>query len=113
MKLEIVKGATARIRATVYTDDGITVANLTGATLTAIFKKNARDLDADALFTVVPAILNAGDGTIEGTIAASQTNDLSYPVLYFELVAKLSDGSFIRSGVVEMALVPIALKTLF
>ena len=89
MKLEIVKGATARIRATVYTDDGITLANLTGATLTAIFKKNARDLDADALFTNTPAVVSAGDGTTETTVTAAQTNDLSYPVLYFELVGKL------------------------
>ena len=113
MSLEIVKGATAQIQATVYTDDRITPANLTGASITIIFKKNARDLDSAALFSITPAILSAGDGTIEGELTAAQTNDLSYPVLYFEIIAKLSGGSFIRSGEQELRLCTNVLKVLY
>ena len=113
MRYAIIKGATARLRATVYTDDGVTAANIAGASITIIFKKNARDLDSAALFSITPTVLSAGDGTIEGELTAAQTNDLSYPVLYFEIIAKLSGGSFIRSGEQELRLCTNVLKVLY
>lgn len=108
----IVKGATIKIQATVYEDDLITPANLTGADIQIMFKKNARDLDANALFSVTPSILSAGNGTIEGVVAASQTNDLSFKIIYFEIVAKIGTV-FIRSGIEELELEEHVLKTLY
>ena len=108
----MIKGSTLKIQATIYEDDEITPANLTGANITIMFKKNARDLDANALFSVTPSIISAGDGTIEGIVAASQTNDLSFKVLYFEIVAKIGT-TFIRSGIQELELEEHVLKTLY
>jgi hypothetical protein len=114
----IVKGSSFDILATVYsnwTGDTATstLANLTGATIQAYFKNRQGDLDSAAVFNKVGSIVSAVDGTLKVTVAASDTNGLSQQKLYYEVVVKMADGTFIRTGVVELFLDGNVLKTLF
>jgi hypothetical protein len=118
-ELQTVKGATDKIVCTVYSvwtgsPSTSTVQDITGATIKGYFKNSEFDSDASAVFTKTGSITNATGGICEVPIAASDTNTLAQSVLYFEAVAKLSDGvTYIRSGSQPIALLSNVGKTLF
>lgn len=114
--MKIVKGSTIRINSVVYSDNGITVASIVGATITAMFKKSHTDLDSAAVLVKTVGsgvtITDGVNGACETLLAAADTNGLSYTRLYFELLVKLSNGEHIRSGITELELEPNVVKTL-
>lgn len=116
--MDIIKGQTQKIRLTIYSywsgqESTSTLANLTGATVKAFFKRRATDLDNAALITKTATIIDAGNGVAEFTLTASDTNGISDSKLVWEPVAKLSDNSFIRNGVGDVNLLPNVGKELF
>lgn len=108
MKYFVTKGQTAKIESTVFTDDGLTAANLTGASIQFMLKKNPADPDSQALLTKNVGsgitITNATAGICTVTLSAADTNGLSYLSLYFEILVKLTDGTYIRTGMHEIVL---------
>lgn len=116
MKYVLIKGQTARIVSTVYTDEGLTVANLTGALVRFMVKKNPADPDGSALLTknigTGVTVISAAEGTLECALTASETNGLSYPSVYFEILVKLSNGTYIRSGIEELIFTKNLIQTL-
>lgn len=108
MKYFLNKGQTAKIESVVFTDDGLTTANLTSASIQFMVKKNPADPDSQAVLTKSVGsgvvITNPTAGICQTTITASDTNNLSYLSLYFEILVKLSDGTYIRTGMHELVL---------
>lgn len=116
--MELVKGSSVKIVNTVYsnwTGDATTslIANLTGATINMYVKKRDGDSDANALLTKSGNVTDAVNGVCEVVVAAGDTNNLSYMNLVYEIVVKLSDGTYVRSGVNLFTLLPNVGKTLF
>jgi hypothetical protein len=115
-KTTITKGTSLTIQSTVYTDNLVTKANLTGATVTALFKKRFDDTDANALLTKsVGTGVTLSDPTVgrcDVALLASETNDLSYGSIFFEILVKLASGQYIRSGIEEIVLEQNVVKTL-
>lgn len=116
--MEMIKGETKLIRGTVYSDwTGLvttsTLANLTGATTKGYLKNRDTDSDAVAVATINGVNIDAVNGEVGVTIPAATTNALSQQKLWFEMVTKLADGSYIRSGAQELVLKPNVGKTLF
>jgi hypothetical protein len=116
--ITIVKGSSVDILATVYsywTGDASTsvIANLTGSTINAYFKNRPGDSDANAVFTKGGVVTDPTNGICKVTIAAADTNTLSQPKLYYEIVIKMADGTYIRTGVQDIILDPNVGKTLF
>jgi hypothetical protein len=108
--MEAVKGSTIKITTTFYLDAAKTlIANLTGATVRFMIKRQVNDPDSTAIITK-----NVGSGITltlpllgicETLIVAADTNALSDSKVYFEIVAKLADGvTYIRSGSEELIL---------
>jgi hypothetical protein len=116
MTFEIIKGKTFRIQSVVYTDEGITPANLAGATAKFLVKKNVADPDSSALINKTIGqgitIISESEGLLETLITATDTNNLSYKVLYFELVVKLANGNIIRNGIDEFVIEKNIVNTL-
>lgn len=114
---KIIKGSTVVIQSNVYLDQNeLYAANLTGATVTVLFKKNPRDTDAQALLT---KSVGSGvsltlplEGILKTLLLASDTNTLSFTVLYYEVLVKLVGDVYIRSGVQEIQLLPNNIKIL-
>lgn len=116
--MEIVKGASVKFSAVFYsiwTGDTATstLANLTGGSGKLYVKNRDGDSDANAILTKVGTITDAVNGAMDFLIAASDTNILSYQILVCEFVAKDTNGSYIRSGVLPLTLVANVGKTLF
>jgi hypothetical protein len=105
MTNQIVKGAYARLSGTVYQDTGAP-ADLTGATLTVMFKSSESLPDSDALFSLTPAVISPTAGTYQVAIPAASTLNLKYSRVYFEIVVTLADSRVIRTGVEELSLLP-------
>lgn len=105
MTFEVKKGTSFRIHSVIYQDE-LTLANLVGATATAMLKKDATDPDASAVasYTIGSGIQDAGNSILVTTIPASATNNLSFQKLFFEILVKLADGTFIRSETDEINL---------
>lgn len=116
MKYVLLKGQTSKIQSTVYTDNGLSSANLTGASIQYMFKKNPSDLDSVALLTKNigsgVTIISASDGTVECLLTAADTNTMSYPSIFFEILVKLSNGNYIRSGIEEIVFTKTLIQTL-
>lgn len=114
--MELIKGATAELRATAYAIwTGLvttsTPANVTGATIKGIFKARENDADASALFSVNGTIVDAVNGVVAVAISRADTVALSHGRIWYEIVVKLQDGTtYIRTGAKEMVLLPNVLK---
>lgn len=116
--MEIVKGQTFEISLTVYsvwTGDlsTSTVTNLTAATIKCYVKKRDGDPDSAAILTINGALVDAINGLAKINFTAADTNSLSYANLVMEVVTKLADGTFIRTGVEPFDIKPNVGKTLF
>jgi hypothetical protein len=110
----LVKGSSAKFVSTVYLDDNGTLANVAGATIKLQIKKRDTDTDAQALLLKTGSITSAALSTMEVPITAAESLALgSYNEVVYEIIVKLADGSFIRSGVKKLQLLPQVLKTLF
>lgn len=117
---QIIRGRTAKIVSQFWLDkDNGIVADLTGATIKCLIKASPRDADADALITKQTGgsgitITSASGGTCETVLLPTDTAiPASYNKVYFEVVAKLADGSLIGSGVDDIDVLGNVLKTLF
>ena len=104
---KIIRGQTVKIRSVVWADyDAKIPADITGATITTMFKKNPRDLDADALFSKTVGsgvtIIDGPNGVCETLLTKANTLTFSNKVS-FETEAILSDGvTSIRSGILTL-----------
>lgn len=99
----IVRGRTTVIKSILYTDNGITRANLAGAEVRCIVKKDKRDTDANALFvkTIGLGIIvtDEPNGEVETTFSAADINvSQAYGKVFYEVTARLAGGHFIGHG---------------
>jgi len=118
MVIEIIKGSDLSIAAVVYNEWTGNIAtslpaNLTGATVRAIFKDSLNDTDAQELFNVTCTIVDALNGIISIPITAAQTNNQSLNKIYFQVAAKLASGIFRKSEVQSLVLKQNIYLTLF
>lgn len=102
--MRIIKGASFKLQHTVYSDlELLLPTNITGATISTMFKKNIQDLDSSALFTKTVGagvtITDGLNGLCETIVNATDTDNLSFDKLYFEILVKLPSGDYIRSGI--------------
>jgi hypothetical protein len=116
--MELIKGQSAKVQATVYSywsGQAATsvLANLVGATIKTYIKERESDADSAALLTINGTVTDGPNGLCESAITAAQTNTLSFTRLVIETVAKLAGGDYIRSGVEPLILLPNVGKTLF
>lgn len=116
--MDIVRGSSVVISCTVYsywsgTSATSVVADLTGAEVRLLVKLRPADDDAAALLNKAGGVINPAAGLMEVGIDAADTNDIPYSDMYYEIVTKLSDSTFIRNGVEYFNLKPNVLKTLF
>ena len=112
--MDLIKGNSLTIDCVVYTDqDLLLIANLTGATIKLYVKKKDNDLDINAILNKTGTVTGATTGQCQVTITAAESNALTYQKLALEIVAKLADGTYIRTGVVDLNLFPNVGKTLF
>ena len=95
----MIKGSSFKVIANVYLDRSRSLANVAGSTVQLIVKKSFNDSDALALFSVNGVVSDASTGEVQAGLTATQTNTIKYPMIYWEIVVKLLDGSVIRSGV--------------
>lgn len=104
---KIVRGQTVKIRSTVWSDyDAKIPADITGAAITTMIKKNPRDKDVDALFSKTVGsgvtIIDGPNGICETLLTKANTLTFGNKVV-FETEAILSDGTTsIRSGILEL-----------
>lgn len=119
--MDVIKGSSCVIGGVVYTNwtgDSststlATPAQMTGATVNLYVKQRETDSDANAVLTISGTVLDINAATIQAVITATQTNTLSYQNMVYEIVVKLSDGTYHRSGVQPFILKPNVGKTLF
>jgi hypothetical protein len=113
--MDLIRGESCKFFVTVYADASRKIlANISGATIKLIIKKRDTDTDANALINKNGTILSSTDATAEVLLLASESNAFAaYNELVFEIIVKLADGSFIRSGTEKLNLKPSVLKTLF
>lgn len=113
--MEVIKGETLNIKSKVYLDvDQRLLANCTGSTSTMMVKAREGDSDASAIITKAGSISDGPNGEISFSFSAAETLALpSYHKVVFEIVVKLADGTFIRTGVDDLYLLSNVLKTLF
>lgn len=114
----IVKGSSFDVQLTIWstwTGDAATstLANLTGATGNVYFKQRPTDSDASALFTKAVSLVDPVNGTAKATVLAADTNERSQQKIVFEGVIKMADGTYIRTGVEDLVILPNVGKTLF
>jgi hypothetical protein len=112
-----IKGSTIKFDCIAYLDvDVPLVASLAGSTIKCIAKAKPSDLDSAKLFEITVGtgitITDSPNGAFTVSIAASNTNDLPYDIIYIETIVKLSNGDFIRSKD-EIKFENNILKTLF
>lgn len=110
--MKVVRGRTLIVESTVFIDRP-TVADLTGATIKAMFKASQRDADGDAIFVKDATITDAAAGLCRSVLSAAETLTITQNKIYFEVVAKLADGTFISGGIEELEVSGNLLKTLF
>lgn len=115
--ITVIKGQTVKINSTVYTDQDKNLrANITGATVSVMLKKSYSDSDSAKLLektTIAGVVITSGsDGTLQTVISAADLIAISYNKVYFEILVKMIDGSYIRSGVEEMEIRANVIKTL-
>lgn len=108
--MDIIKGATSPIYATVYSTwtgdpSTSTIQNLTGADINLYAKQRSGDPDSNAIFIKAGSVYDAVNGIALVTILASDTVNLSYPQLVFEIVV-LVGATTIRNGVGILNLLP-------
>jgi hypothetical protein len=119
--MELVKGSDATVGGTVYilwtgvasSSTIATPTQMTGATVKFYVKRSNNDLDAAAILTINGTVVSTTLATVQAVITAAQTNALTYQGLVCEMVTKLSDGTFQRSGSEPFNLLPNVGKTLF
>ena len=119
--MDVIKGSSIAVGGTVYTywtgDASTSVlatsVQMTGATVNLYVKQRETDSDANAILTKSGSVLDLNAATVQASVLASDTNILSYQNMVCELVVKLSDGTYHRSGVVPFVLKPNVGKTLF
>ena len=119
--MDVIKGSSVAVGGVVYTNwtgdsSSSTLATpgqMTAATINLYVKQRETDSDANAVFTKSGTVLDINAATVQASVLASDTNILSYQNLVFELVVKLSDGTYHRSGVQPLNLKPNVGKTLF
>lgn len=112
--MDIVKGSSVKFSLTVYIDDAATtLANLTGATIKLMVKNRITDPDASALVDRTGVVTDAVNGLAEVVMLAADSMALNYFSLKMEIVVKLSDGSYIRTGPIDLHLIEAVKKTLF
>lgn len=109
MTKAMIKGITVTITNTFYRDiDKTVIADLTGAVVYFIVKNRPDDLDAAAIFSksigIGITVPTPSNGKALVVIAASDTNSLTQKKVYYETFAKLADGTIIRNGINELAL---------
>lgn len=112
MAVEIVKGNSVKFSCVVKDNNGVVI-DLTSATLKLVVKKNDSDLDSAALVNKNGSIITANAGTCEVVLTAAESNALPYDNVVYELIVKLADGSYIRTGSDRITLRANVLKTLF
>lgn len=123
MAMEIVKGETATFEGTAYSYwTGVaatsTIADITGATIKTLIKRNLGDADGAAVINVTGVVLSGTAGTFRSTITAAVSNALTEITdkavdWYYEHVIKLADGTtYIRSGAGFVTILPNVLNTL-
>lgn len=116
--MEVIKGSTFKIIQVVYSywsgqADTSTLANITGSTIKLFLKQRDSDPDSAALLTLNGTVTDGPNGECEVAFTAANTNDLSYSSLVYEVVVKLADSSYLRSGVLPFILKPNVGKVLF
>lgn len=115
---EITRGRDFSFTTIFYRDyDNKIVADLTGATVIQVmFKSNPADLDASKLFTKSVGsgvtVVNATQGQIQTKVAAVDTNALTQNIVYYEEIAKLSDGTYVGGGTKSFKVNGNVIKTL-
>ena len=108
MIVKIKAGTTFRIVSTVWLDNKITLANITGSVVTVFFKRGLQDGDASAVIKKDNALIGGVTfitplaGKLETLILASDTNRLMNNKLYVEVLVKMADGNYIRSETDEV-----------
>lgn len=116
--MDIIKGSSVTDLFTVYsywtgTASTSTIADITGATIKLYVKLRAEDADVDALLTLNGAVTDGINGIGNVPFAAADTNTIPFSNVFYEIVVKLTSGSFIRSGVQPFNIKPNVMKTLF
>jgi hypothetical protein len=112
--MALTKGNSLKFVCTVYTDaDNKVLADLTGALVKLIVKRRDTDLDSAALVNKAGAVTSIQNGTCEALLLASESNSLFYNRVVWEIVVKLLDGTFIRTGAQPLDLETNVLKALF
>ena len=118
--MKIIRGNTTPLISVCYLDSwGNQIADVTGATIKAVFKKNPKDSGADVIIPTkrvgsgVTIIAPGTNGVVQTLLTATETNAISQNKIFFELVVKLADGTFIRNGIEEIEVTGNVLKTLF
>lgn len=107
----VIRGRTWKIKSIVWLDkDAGLKANLTGATIMTMFKVSPRDTDAQAVLTKSTAdsvtITDAANGLCQTLVSPSEANTIgsSINTLFFEVIAKLADGTEISSGIDQVTI---------
>lgn len=107
----IVRKSSVFIIGTVYLDDELLVlADLNGATITAIFKDRYNLPDASAMFTKSGTVTSLSESKFQVELTSTDT-DTAVRTIYYEVVVTLSTGRIIRSGI-ETLLVDANVKHL-
>lgn len=114
----IIAGRDVIINATVYTDlDNLIAANLTGAAVRVQFKFRPKDRDDKAVLTLNigsgVTVISPTAGTVQIKLSAVQAALFTEPLIYFEVVSKLADSTYISSGVEAIEVKENLIKTLF
>ena len=116
--MDIIKGESFSIDAVVYDKwtgetSTSTLANLTGATVKAYFKVLVSDSDAAALLTKTGTITDVLNGGASVQVLASDTINWTYAQVWYQVVAKLADGTFRFGQSTRLDVKPSVLKSLF
>jgi len=113
--MKAVKGSSIKIESVVYLHDQV-IANISGADITVMVKKNVNDPDSAALITKTVGsgvtIVDGGNGRFDTVITAAETNTLSVSKVHIEALVNLTTGEYIRSGIENIELEPNLIKVL-
>lgn len=115
MNFPVIKGSAQLFTGTVYSDDvNNIIQDLTGATVKAYVKVSISDSDANALQTITCTVSNPTSGVWTFVLTSATTNALTQSAIYFDVVAKLSDGvTYIKSGPQTISLIASGNQSLF
>jgi hypothetical protein len=110
--LEIVKGNDCTLEGPMYFDwtgqpETSTLATLSDTSIVKLFAKlRTGDSDASAVFILDGVVSSVAESKVTVVIPAAITNILSYTRLYYELVVKLDDGTYLHPGAGDMFIEP-------